>query len=225
MPVRTWPGTIQCPGPGLMPFISTVLVLLSRYIPGSTPRYRLVCICFPTPGRGLPYGSGLGLSRCLGPGECLHSFIPGSKPRYRLVCNCFPDPGGGLPVGIWFGIIQVLIYYYRIATRVTMLPSWCENAADAVFSTPHSCLTTPCPTHCSPAHAIVCPIQMHRLILGLSTLTTLYTNLPVWLNNSLQVFSFLSSQRIPHLSLTVPFADVSRVVVMLLPCMQFKGRG
>ena len=25
--------------------------------------------------RGLPYGSGLGLSRCLGPGECLHSFI------------------------------------------------------------------------------------------------------------------------------------------------------
>ena len=41
----------------------------------STPRYRLVCICFPTPGRGLPYGSGLGLSRCLGPGECLNSFI------------------------------------------------------------------------------------------------------------------------------------------------------
>ena len=27
------------------------------------------------PGRGLPYGSGLGLSRCLGPGECLHPFI------------------------------------------------------------------------------------------------------------------------------------------------------
>ena len=41
----------------------------------STPWYRLVSICFPTPGRGLPYGSGLGLSRCLGPGECLHSFI------------------------------------------------------------------------------------------------------------------------------------------------------
>ena len=41
----------------------------------STPRYRLVCNCFPDPGRGLPYGSGLGLSRCLGPGECLHSFI------------------------------------------------------------------------------------------------------------------------------------------------------
>ena len=34
-----------------------------------------VAVCFPTPGRGLPYGSGLGLSRCLGPGECLHSFI------------------------------------------------------------------------------------------------------------------------------------------------------
>ena len=45
----------------------------------STPRYRLVCICFPTPGRGLPYGSGLGLSRCLGPGECLHSFNNSSK--------------------------------------------------------------------------------------------------------------------------------------------------
>ena len=30
-----------------------------------------------------------------------------------------------------------------------------ENAADAVFSTPHSCLTTPCPTHCSPAHTNV----------------------------------------------------------------------
>ena len=48
----------------------------TREIPeeiGKEPRYRLVCICFPTPGRGLPYGSGLGLSRCLGPGECLHS--------------------------------------------------------------------------------------------------------------------------------------------------------
>ena len=37
----------------------------------------------------------------------------------------------------------------------TMLPSQCENAADAVFSTPHSCLTTLCPTHCSPAHTNV----------------------------------------------------------------------
>ena len=35
-----------------------------------------------------------------------------------------------------------------------------------------SCLTTPCPTHCSPAHANMCPIRMHRLIPGLSTLTT-----------------------------------------------------
>ena len=36
-----------------------------------------------TPGRGLPYGSGLGLSRCLGPGECLHSFTPKGTPlRY-----------------------------------------------------------------------------------------------------------------------------------------------
>ena len=48
-----------------------------RYSISGQPRYRLVCICFPTPGRGLPYGSGLGLSRCLGPGECLHSFISG----------------------------------------------------------------------------------------------------------------------------------------------------
>ena len=46
-----------------------------------------------------------------------------------------------------------------------MLPS---NAEDAAFSTPHSCLTTPCPTHCSPAHANLCPIRMHRLILGLT---------------------------------------------------------
>ena len=49
-----------------------------------TPRYRLVCICFPTPGRGLPYGSGLRLSRCLGPGECLHSFIH-CREQDRLV--------------------------------------------------------------------------------------------------------------------------------------------
>ena len=49
-----------------------------------------------------------------------------------------------------------------------MLPSQCENAADTVFSTPHSCLTTPCPTHCSPTHANLCPMRMHRLILGLT---------------------------------------------------------
>ena len=47
----------------------------------STPRYRLVCICFPTP------GSGLGLSRCLGPAECLHSFIH-SLPTLVTVCFC-----------------------------------------------------------------------------------------------------------------------------------------
>ena len=35
-----------------------------------------------TPGRGLPYRSDLGLSRCLGPGECLHSFI--HHPLRRL---------------------------------------------------------------------------------------------------------------------------------------------
>ena len=48
-------------------------------------RYRLVCICFPTPGRGLPYGSGLRLSRCLGPGKCLHSFIHYSFNNKRLL--------------------------------------------------------------------------------------------------------------------------------------------
>ena len=52
-----------------------LLLLLSSYDIIYPPRYQLVCFCFPTPGRGLPYGSGLGLSRCLGPGECLHSFI------------------------------------------------------------------------------------------------------------------------------------------------------
>ena len=50
----------------------------------STPRYRLVCICFPTPGRGLPYGYGLGLSRCLGPGECLHSFMHSFKSGQQM---------------------------------------------------------------------------------------------------------------------------------------------
>ena len=45
----------------------------------------MVCICFPTPGRGLPYGSGLGLSRCLGPGECLHSLIHNhNNSRYGI---------------------------------------------------------------------------------------------------------------------------------------------
>ena len=59
----------------------------------STPRYRLVCICFPTPGRGLPYGSGLGLSRCLGPGECLHSFIHLMDIHHpsKLVSNFIPE--------------------------------------------------------------------------------------------------------------------------------------
>ena len=54
---------------------------------------------------------------------------------------------------------------------LTMLPSWCENAADAVFSTPHLCLTTACPTHCSPAHVNLFPIRTNRLMLGLTHLT------------------------------------------------------
>ena len=76
----------------------------------STPRYRLVCICFPPPGRVLPYGSGLGLSRCLGPGECLHSFIQHTPPwspasqgvahapvvLVSLPCVLFAVPGGTL---------------------------------------------------------------------------------------------------------------------------------
>ena len=83
----------------------------SAWSNGAAPRYRLVCICFPTPGRGLPYGSGLGLSRCLGPGECLHSFTTGQYRgdniggQYRGPPNiarpCWPPPiappyrGGG----------------------------------------------------------------------------------------------------------------------------------
>ena len=51
----------------------------TSYIVNSMYNKRL--ICFPTPGRGLPYGSGLGLSRCLGPGECLHSFIHNKRLR------------------------------------------------------------------------------------------------------------------------------------------------
>ena len=76
-----------------------------------------------------------------------------------------------LGTGCYASVLLLLIIILSIncVTRVTTLPSQCENAADAVFSTPHSCLTTPCPTHSSPAHANVCPIRMHRLILGLSS--------------------------------------------------------
>ena len=42
---------------------------------GFIPERPLMMIIMITPGRGLPYGSGLGLSRCLGPGECLHSIM------------------------------------------------------------------------------------------------------------------------------------------------------
>ena len=35
-----------------------------------------------------------------------------------------------------------------------MLPSRYVNAAEAVFNTPHSCLTTPCPAHCSPHKSV-----------------------------------------------------------------------
>ena len=52
------------------------------------------------------------------------------------------------------------------ATLVNMKPSHSEDAAEAVFSTPHSCLPNPCSTHCSPAHANLCPPWMHRLKLG-----------------------------------------------------------
>ena len=36
-----------------------------------------------------------------------------------------------------------------------MYPSLCENAAKAVPSTPHSCLTNLCPTHCSHANTVL----------------------------------------------------------------------
>ena len=62
----------------------------------STPWYRLVCICFPTPGRGLPYGSCLGLSRCLGPGECLHSLPYNISVRYAHT-----DLGDNRSCGDW----------------------------------------------------------------------------------------------------------------------------
>ena len=55
------------------------------------------------------------------------------------------------------GTAQLEVGYLTAATRVAMLLSRCENAADAVFSTPHSCLTT---------HVNLCPIRIHRLILG-----------------------------------------------------------
>ena len=39
--------------------------------------------------RGLPNGSGLGLSRCLGPGECLHSFIHSSSKYQSCISIMF----------------------------------------------------------------------------------------------------------------------------------------
>ena len=64
----------------------------------------------------------------------------------------------------WPFIISIIIQKVKI--QHTILPLRCENAADAVFNTPHSCLTIPCPTHCSPVHANLCPTRMHRLIPG-----------------------------------------------------------
>ena len=65
------------------------------------------------------------------------------------------------------GELTVSVSWPRLwtATHGTLFPSL-ENAAEAVHSTPHSCLTTTCPTHCSPAHAKQCPL--HRLSVGLN---------------------------------------------------------
>ena len=41
-----------------------------------------------TPGRGLPYGSGLGLSKCLGPDECMHSFIHSFMNTILIIVYC-----------------------------------------------------------------------------------------------------------------------------------------
>ena len=63
-------------------------LMSSMFIIHSKPQPVCVCICFPPPGRGLPYGSGLGLSRCLGPGECLHSFIQNLKSEVTVDEGC-----------------------------------------------------------------------------------------------------------------------------------------
>ena len=50
MPVRTWPGTIQCPGHGL-----TLFVFISTNIDNhDMVRFRLVCNWFQATGGGLP---------------------------------------------------------------------------------------------------------------------------------------------------------------------------
>ena len=97
----------------------------------STPRYRLVCICFPTPGRGLPYGSGLGLSRCLGPGECLHSFIQAidqlkmnnCRPWF-ISCSCATTPH------VSFSIMVTPFHYFP-----SLNPRTCRSRV----AQPHCC--------------------------------------------------------------------------------------
>ena len=57
----------MCCGTGLV----LILFVCSLTIPFFSPL--LYVYLFPNPRQRFAFGSGLGLSRCLGPGECLHS--------------------------------------------------------------------------------------------------------------------------------------------------------
>ena len=59
----------------------------------------------------------------------------------------------------------------------SMLPSRCENAAEAVPSTPHSCLTNLCPTHCSHASILLPPIQALNLYSPTSIHSTIFSSI------------------------------------------------
>ena len=92
------------------------------------------------------------------------------KYSKSFVCICkHPDThayGGAAQLEVGYLMVSASWPSALNCNRVTVLPSRCESAVEAVFGTPHSCLTTPCPTRCSPAHANLCPIRMHWLILG-----------------------------------------------------------
>ena len=73
-----------------------------------------------------------------------------------------------------FGVGGLLFYYYyygytkltscvcvlckHTATRSGAAQLECCGRCVQRTAAPHSCLTTPCPTHCRPAHANGCPM-------------------------------------------------------------------
>ena len=103
--------------------------------------------------------------RCQGQGVGGRDRQPAAPHPHLQILHCMHD---ACPTH-QAGYVLISLKNKHTPTRVTMLPPRCENAAEAVFSTPHSSLTNPCPTHCSPAHVNLCPLWMHRLNTGLNT--------------------------------------------------------